>query len=87
MTTKELTSRKGWPGPRKETVQPIPSTRQKAYKALNWFHDTPKTESAMYIRFQMMPEDLLNALMTFYRCTTEMEVFSSICKWWAVQCA
>ena len=70
---------------RNEAVQPIPPSRRKAYKAIQWFHDTPKTESAMYIRFQMMPKDLLNSIIKFYRCTTEMEVFSWICKWWAVK--
>ena len=70
---------------RKESMMPVPSTRKKAYKALQWFHDTQKTESAMYIRFQKMPKELLNAIMKFYRCTTEMQVFSYICKWWAVK--
>ena len=79
MTTEEIK--------RKESAQPVPPTRRKAYKALQWFHDTQKTESAMYIRFQMMPKDLLKAIMRFYHCATEMEVFSWICKWWAVKTA
>ena len=72
---------------RKQAIQPIPSNNQMAYQGLQWFHDTPKTESAMYLRFQTLPKPLYEALMKFYSLKTDMQLFSYICKWWAVKCA
>lgn len=72
---------------RKEAVRPVPPLNRRAYKALNWFHDTPKTESAMYLRFQMMPDEYLKALKAFYNRKMDMDIFSLICKWWAVKWA
>lgn len=71
----------------KRTAVPVPSKQQTAYKALNWFHDTLKTESAMYIRFQTLPQNYAEALRRFYKCKTEMDIFSYICKWWNIRCA
>ena len=61
--------------------------RNLAYKGLQWFHDTPKTESAFYIRFQTLPKEYEDALSRTYHCKTQMQVFFRICKWWAVKCA
>ncbi len=70
---------------RQSSVAPVPARRRLAYKGLQWFHDTPKTESAMYIRFQTLPKASYDALTTFYHCTTDIELFSLICKWWCVK--
>jgi len=64
----------------------LPKSKQSTtYKGMMWFDNTPKTESAMYIRFQTMPQAYSSELMKSYTCADEMELFSLICKWWTVR--
>ncbi|MEJ2700956.1 MAG: hypothetical protein P8Z79_00795 [Sedimentisphaerales bacterium] len=69
------------------TTTVIPPPNASAYEALKWFKETPKTESAMYIRFQTMPTQARRVLAAFYGRDRDMDLFSLICKWWGVKCA
>ncbi|MBN2312577.1 MAG: hypothetical protein JXM79_01520 [Sedimentisphaerales bacterium] len=63
----------------------LPVDRKKVYKAINWFHDTPKTESAFYLRFQTMSAEEKAILSDFWHVKESFDLFSHLCKWWAVK--
>ena len=64
---------------------PLSVNRKKVYKALQWFGNTPRTESAFYLRFQTIPEEEKMLLAEFWHVTESFDLFSHICKWWAVK--
>ncbi|MBN2312559.1 MAG: hypothetical protein JXM79_01430 [Sedimentisphaerales bacterium] len=57
-----------------------------AYTAINWFRDTPKTESTFYLRFQTIPAEEKVIFAEIRRVKESFNLFSRLCKWWAVRC-
>jgi len=62
------------------------SKKQKTlYDLMKFFRNTPRTESAFYLRFQLMDPADISMLMTLYAVDEEWDVFKIICKYWNVK--
>jgi hypothetical protein len=55
------------------------------YDIMKFFKQTPRTESAFYIRFQKMTQEDIQLLMSYYEVNENWHVFKRICKFWNVK--
>jgi hypothetical protein len=72
---------------RRKRSHVLVSGRQDVQEALKWFEDTPKTESAFYIRFQTLSPVKKQTPMTFWHLTDDHILFCHICTYWVVKVA
>ena len=54
------------------------------YESLVFFQDTPKTETAFYLRFQVMPLEYLHSLKSYFNTDDEYRVFQEILKYYKI---
>jgi len=62
----------------------INEKQKSIYDIMKFFRDTPRTESAFYLRFQQMDQGDIRLLMSFYDIEEDWQVFKRICKFWNI---
>ena len=63
----------------------IDYVRQTSYNdAMMFFENTANTESAFYLRFQVMPLEHKKSLFNYYNTTDDWKIFKEICKFYKI---
>lgn len=52
--------------------------------AMNFFKDTPKTEAAFFLRFQILPVEMLKCLESYYNTCDSWKIFNKIKNFWNI---
>jgi hypothetical protein len=55
-----------------------------AYRAMQFFRNTTRTEEAFYIRFERMPPRLIRALRAWRPDEDHWGIFRRVCRFWGV---
>ena len=55
-----------------------------ALRAMQHFHDTPRTEEAFYLRCTFLPRQAVLALQRYYGTSEHWALFHEICAFWEV---
>ena len=63
----------------------ITEKKKSIYDIMKFFNQTPRTEVAFYLRFQLLPKEEVIRLMNYYNDNEEWHVFKKICKYWCVK--
>jgi len=63
-----------------KTIEDIEDRKRHFYAVMKFFNRTPLRESAFYLRFQLLEDNDIDFLMSYYEVSDDWQVFKKICR-------